>query len=342
MPVVNMLTTSLNSFTNNNAIKLSDTDLDYYDQKINFMETIIGFLDGVVSKTDFTLNFQNNYSKQKMAPLFTQQQATQFDRLFHILTDLVASESRTDFLIINSYNIITAKQIINDFCTGMTNDIYAKLSDDYMKNDSTESRSVYQKKYNLLQIFYIQAQLLIIKSSDADWEEYALSCEVFDNVKKFLASADCGLTEKDKIRYNVTYTNVLYAFQCCQYNFSHSLLYRQVANPADRKNIDYYTIVDKKKQQVSEQVVYAIVNSENALRLCEKSLANDVSDQEKKLLSAACFLTKFYNNYMIYKNNELNASCEDAFNDVKKQAERAVNEYNLFIPDEVKMDLKLL
>lgn len=67
-----------------------------------------------------------------------------------------------------------------------------------------------------------------------------------------------------------------------------------------------------------------------------------MSDQEKKLLSAACCLKKFYNNYMIYKDNTLNISCEDAFNNAKKQAEIAVNEYNLFIPDEVKNDLQLL
>lgn len=196
MPVVNMLTTSLNAFTKNNAIELSDTDLYYYDQKINFMEKTIGFLDGVVSETDFILNLRKNHSKQNMAPLFTDQQAPQFDRLFHILTDVVAFDSNTDLSLKNIYNRMTARQIINDFCTEMTNDIYAKLPDDYMKKDSKEPRSVYQEKYNLLQVTYIQSQLLMIKSGDADWEEYALSCEVFDNVKNFLASAGCGLTEE--------------------------------------------------------------------------------------------------------------------------------------------------
>ncbi|MEA9389318.1 hypothetical protein SJI19_01910 [Acerihabitans sp. TG2] len=342
MPVVNMLATPLNGFTKNNAIEISDTDLFFYDQKINFMEKTIGFLDGAMSETDFILNFNKNYSKHKMAPLFTQQQSSQFEQLFHILTEVVLLDSSTDLSQINSHHIMMARQIINDFCTEMTNDIYAKLFDEHIIKNGKKNLSIYQEKYDLLQVAYVQSQLLMIKSSDADWEEYALSCEVFDNIKNFLKSACCRLTEEYKIRYNVTYCDILYAFQCCQYNFAHSLLYRQVAKPLDINNIDYYTIVENKKQRVPEQVAYAIANSENALRLCQTSLANDVINQEDKLLSAARFLKNFYDIYLIYIEKTSHSFCEDAFIDVKGQAKIAVDEYNLFIPDEVKMDLQLL
>ncbi len=220
-------------------------------------------------------------------------------------------------------------------------DIYARLENERAKKYQNLPLSNSTYHYVQLQVIFIQSQLLIIKSGDTDWEDYALSCETYENVDRFMNSELCELTLRNKECYNVSSADISLTFRCCQYNFSHSLAYRQIAKPSDKTFHAFYGIVAEKTPLVGENVACAIANARHALTLCKESLGKNISDEEQYFFDAIKFLNGFYETYCYYKNNNIYHDDNSIIDHVKTLINKAINDYFPFIPDDVLSEINM-
>ncbi|MGL6116357.1 hypothetical protein [Plesiomonas sp.] len=182
-----------------------------------------------------------------------------------------------------------------------------------------------------LQCLKIKFGLLAIKHGYDSWESYFLSNEVYHNNEQFIASSNCSLSIQTMIDFNITKTQRDYYFQCCQYNFSHALIFNDIPRPADQGNELFYNMAIPLLSEMTPSIVIAITNAKNAMLLCKESFGDNPLSGDA-LFIAITELNDFYKEVLanILSNDFSGDLPSNLVNDYYK-----LLEYNVFIPTDI-------
>ncbi|MFU9137479.1 hypothetical protein [Erwinia tasmaniensis] len=186
-----------------------------------------------------------------------------------------------------------------------------------------------------LQVLKIKFGMAAMKCGDADWESFNLSGEVHSNNELFIKQNSFALSLDELQTQGITEEIRTYAWNCCQYNFAHTLVYTEMPAPADKLQEEFSTFFEQyKKQGVSESITVAAVNAKIAEKLCKKSFDTEDKIKKSDLLIASIKLNRFYDDYI---------KCEKPETDdnLRLEGEMLSKYHSLFIPMEVKERLKI-
>jgi hypothetical protein len=218
------------------------------------------------------------------------------------------------------------KREINDLIFGFINKIEGELKTDYGLPNKIKKE---------LQVLNIKFGMAAMKSGDTDWESFNLSSEVHDNNELFVSQNYFALSLDELQTQGITAEKRTFAWNCCQYNFAHALIYSEMPAPADKMQEAFATHFEQyKKQGASESIAVAAANAKIAEKLCRNSF-----DTEKEALSDPLFiasrkLNRFYDDYIKCEKPEKDA-------DLRLEGEILSKHMSVFIPTEVKVILNI-
>lgn len=142
----------------------------------------------------------------------------------------------------------------------------------------------YQQCFQELEIKFL---LKAIVENPVDWEEYALSCEIYRNVLTQYNSGHFLLKNNYLNSQNISLCHIELFRQTFQYNFASNLFYENVKAPADSKNTAYYSVKEYLDEYgIDNENSHRIVHLVNAQVIAQDSFDQTeiFSTQEDKLI----------------------------------------------------------
>ncbi|HDF2341615.1 TPA: hypothetical protein PC598_001166 [Morganella morganii] len=212
---------------------------------------------------------------------------------------------------------------LNNLIFGFINEIENKLKSDHGLTDKLQKN---------LQILNIKFGMAAMKSGDTDWESFSLSKEVHDNSQLpdyFSLTLDELQTQK------ITAEERIYAWNCCQYNFAHNLIYTEMPAPENKMQEMFSFYFDQYKiQGISENIAIASANAKIAEKLCQNSFSTEEEELNSSLFIASRKLNQFYDDYIKCVNPETDMN-------LILEGEILSKYMSVFIPSEIKKLLKI-
>ncbi|MBN3265588.1 hypothetical protein [Pectobacterium brasiliense] len=196
------------------------------------------------------------------------------------------------------------------------------------KDESLERAS----KKNL-QILKIKFGMAAMRTGDTDWECFGLSKEVFENNETFSRSNDFILTVDERKRQKIATEDRESHWNCCRYNFAYNIIYDGMSAPSDQNQEEFSRYFEGfYRHNFTENIAIAATNAKIAKELCESSFSVVGGAEKDSLFIAIETLNKFYDDYRISENPELDDR-------IKLNGISLANGMSVFIPAEIKENL---
>ncbi|WP_345827482.1 hypothetical protein AAGR22_11025 [Erwinia sp. HDF1-3R] len=215
---------------------------------------------------------------------------------------------------------------LNDLIFGFINQIEGSLEADYGLTNRIKKD---------LQALKIKFGMAAMKCGDTNWESFNLSGEVHGNNELFINQNSFALSLDELQTQGITEEIRTFAWNCCRYNFAHTLIYTEMPAPADKVQEEFSTFFEQyKKQGISENITVAAANAKIAEKLCKKSFDTEDEALTSPLFIASRKLNKFYDDFIKCEKPETDAN-------LRLEGEILSKHMSVFIPTEVKERLKI-